>query len=87
MDALCGTSMNIDHRVVDGEIESRIEAILTVIDKVNKVDGFGLSSSPEHKTLRFSLSTKGARQFSESLLKWADEAEAEAATLTYKEVD
>ncbi len=79
MDALCVTARNIRHHVIDGEICPEIEAILTVVGKIQKPDG----SIPEYRTVRLSLNPGAARQLAGSLREWADDAEKEAEALTW----
>lgn len=79
MDQLIATAHNI--RVFlceedkDAPVRPEIEAVLTTMEKSFQFVGAGLSSTEQTKTIRFSMSPEGARQFAKSLEEWANEAE------------
>lgn len=91
MQALICTARNISHIVRDdGEakkLESCIEAVLTTYEKEMDFVGGGIVNTERTKTTRFAMTPEGARNFAESLNRWADEADAESEALTYVEAD
>lgn len=85
MKTLVCTSRNIRHSIVvqDGEekIDSEIEAVITLYGKSMQFVGHGLVNVDFTKTVRFRLSPRAAREFSDNLRAWADEAEEEGKRL------
>lgn len=88
MKSLIGVARNYRHNLLpadeDGHrrVAPEIEAVLTLAGRRHVFSGTNVVIEDFLKTVRFRVDVEGARLLAESAAKWADEVEAEAASLT-----
>ena len=82
MRQLAADARNIRHCIVDGEIRTLIEAVITVMGKEMSFVGTGMVQQETLETLRFEMGLKGAKQLRDDIDGWIKEAEEERALLT-----
>lgn len=79
MNRLVAVARNIRFVVVEHDgtmtLESEIEAVLTVIEKVEKQTGDKLVSAMETHTHRFTLSVEATAMLVQHMTEWMHEAE------------
>ena len=89
MEHLLITARNIRYSVdpKTSEINTEIEAVLTVSSRGIEFIGGGYVNVDKLKTLRFSMDIESARKFAENILSWTDDAEKEMDRLSFKKDD
>jgi hypothetical protein len=82
MKQLSTTARNIRHSVHEKKIITEIEVVLGLSERVARIQGSDAFLSEEMETVRFSMTTNGARGLAEELVKFAEEGEAESDRLS-----
>jgi len=82
MKQLSTTARNIRHAVHEDRIITEIEVVLGLTERVARIQGTDVFMSEEMETVRFAMTTGGARGLAEELVKFAEEAEAESGRLS-----
>lgn len=86
MDHLLITARNIRYSVdpKTSEINTEIEAVLTVSSRGIEFIGGGYVNVDHLETLRFSMDIESARKFAENIISWVLDAEKELERLSVK---
>lgn len=75
---LIATARNIRHSIDGDDVESEIEAVLTVAERHAEFCGTDMVSTERLETIRFWLTPDAARKAADNLKEWAEVADSEA---------
>ena len=84
MKQLLTTARNIRHAINDGVLLAEIEIVIGLSERVAKLHGSEVTLLEECETVRFSIGPKAARKVAETLIEYADEADAETERLSLR---